>query len=94
MPDTAEARKAIRHAYDCHRDVMGDMSMAMVKLEAAGGLYRNDDDLQLPYPEDSPVWTEHAQIGLRHALARCEALREALIAAAGEVAKLEEHGDA
>lgn len=64
MPDTSAARSAIRAAYEHHRDVMGGMSMALLKMDAAGGLIYPDpllpDDPPLPYPEDSPVWTDHA----------------------------------
>ena len=48
MPDTSAARAAIRLAYGKHRDVMGGMCLAMLKMEAAGGLLREE---KLSYPE-------------------------------------------
>jgi hypothetical protein len=86
MPDTSAARAAIRNARDKHRDVIGGMSTAELKLQAAGGLLRDEDPL--PYPEDSHVWTDHAQDGLQRALAACDELRAALLAAVEENAKL------
>ena len=86
MTDTSAARQAIRAARDCHRDVMGGLSAAELKLQAAAGLLRDDDPL--PWPEDSPVWIEHATACLTRALTACDALREALLAAAGEVARV------
>jgi hypothetical protein len=83
--DTSAARAAIRNAREKHRDVMGGMSMAELKLQAAGGLLRGEI---LPYPEDSHVWTDHAREGLQRALAACDELRAALLAAMEEVTKL------
>lgn len=101
MPDTSRARSAIREAYERHRDVMGGMSMAMLKLEAAAGflaaeierekasgLFRPEEIAALPYPEDSPVWIEHASAGIASALNACDALRSALMKAGDEVAHL------
>lgn len=90
MPDTSAARAAIREAYEHHRDVMGGMSMALLKMEAAGGLCRPDprfpDDPPLPFPEDSLVWTDHALAGLDDASRACDKLKAAILAAAGVVA--------
>lgn len=96
MPDTTAARTAIKVARECHRDVMGGMSTAELKLEAAGGLLRPNpllgDDDPLPYAEDDPVWLEHAEHNLARALTACDALREAIIAAQGEVTDLASGG--
>lgn len=85
MRDTSAAREAIREAYQYHRDVMGGMSMAKLKLDAASGLLRLDPGESLPYPEDSPVWLEHASAGLAAAYEACEKLREAITSAQAEV---------
>ena len=90
MPDTTAARDAIRFAYGKHRAVMEGMSMALLKMEAAGGLYRRDDD-PLPYPEDSPVWAEHALDGLEAALSASMGLTDAIRAARAQVEKLQEN---
>lgn len=88
MPDTEAARAAIRRAYNWRREVNGGLSMAELKLLAAGGLLRDDDPP--PYPEDSPVWIDRAANGLDRALGACDALRDAIVAARGEVMKLAE----
>lgn len=98
MPDTSEARAAIRRAYEHHRDVMGGMSMALLKLEAAGGLYDNELDPETgtrhpPHMPPASVLIQHAGNGLAAALDACDLLRAAIIAAQGETAKLEA-GDA
>ena len=85
MPDTSAARAAIREAYNKHRSVMGGMSHAMLKLEAAGGLIRDDP---LPYAEDDPVWIRHALSGLKDALDACDELEAAVTAAFSETGKL------
>jgi hypothetical protein len=96
MPDTSEAREAIRKAYECHRDVMGGMSMALLKLEAASGLYDNELDPETgqrhpPHTLPAHILINHAGNGLAAALAACDMLRAALVAAADETAKLEAH---
>jgi len=94
MPDTSRARDAIREACDKHCDVMGGMSIAALKLEAAAGLYR-DEDPPPPYAEDDPVWITHALSGLKRALDACDELKTALLAAVSETgALLPEQGKA
>lgn len=91
MPDTSTARDAIREAYARHRDVMGGLSSAMLKLEAAGGLLKPDprlDDPPLPYPEDSPVWIEHAAYALAEANKKCAELQLAILQAQRKVTDL------
>jgi hypothetical protein len=91
MPDTSKARDAIHEAYARHRDVMGGMSAAMLKLEAAGGLLKPDprlDDPPLPYPEDSPVWIEHAAFALASAMTASGALTAAILEAQRKVTDL------
>lgn len=87
MPDTEAARAAIREAYNKHRDVMGGMSMAMLKLNAASGFYR-DDEPPPAYAEDDPVWIAHALSGLKQALDACAELEKAITAAFNETGKL------
>lgn len=86
MPDTSAAREAILRAYDIHRDVNGGLSLAELKLQAAGGLLRDADPL--PFAEDDPVWIEHARNGLLKAMTACDALRTAITAAQVEVGEL------
>ena len=80
MTDTSAARAAIREAYRKHRNVMGGMSMAMLKLEAANGFYRNDDPPSA-CAEGDPVWISHAMSGLMQALDSCDELEKAITAA-------------
>jgi hypothetical protein len=87
MTDTTRARDAIRDAHARHRDVMGGMSMADLKLTAAAGLLRDDDPL--PYAQDDPVWISDAAHGISRALEACDALRIALTKAGDEVARLD-----
>ena len=89
MPDTSAAREAIQACREQHRNVMSGMSMAELKLDAAGGLLELEPGEALPYPEDSPVWIEHALHGLNEAIDACDALRAALVTAKDETAKLE-----
>jgi hypothetical protein len=79
MPDTSASRAAIHLAYDKRRNVNGGLSTAELKLQAAGGLIR--DDGPLTWPEDSPIWFEHALDGLQSALSSCDALKDAVRAA-------------
>ena len=94
MADTTAARKAIRAAYAKRTEVNGGLSHAELKLMAAGGALRLEPGETLPWPEDSPVWIEHAEDGLARALAACDELREAIIAAQAETRLLtREAGD-
>jgi hypothetical protein len=86
MPDTEAARAAIRTARERHRDVMGGLSMAELKLQAAGGLLCDEDPL--PYAENDPPWLEHALGGMNTALTACAALHVALLDVVGEIAKV------
>lgn len=100
MPDTAKARIAIRAAYGKRVLVNGGLSLAELKLQAAGGLLRAEHDLMaapgmvpgeefsLPWPEDDPVWIEHALGGLDQALKACDELREAIEQAVAETERL------
>jgi hypothetical protein len=88
VPDTTRAIWAIRAAYDKRTQVNGGLSTAHLKLEAAGGVLRLDEGETLPWPENSPVWIEHARDGLAEALAACDKLRWAIERAHAEVAKL------
>jgi hypothetical protein len=85
VPDTSAARQAITAARAFHVDIMGGLSMAELKLKAAGGVLCDEDPL--PYADDDPVWLEHALTGLDVAQEALAALGEALDAAIGEVAK-------
>lgn len=79
MPDTDEARAAIREAYEAHRNVMGGMSTALMMLEIAAGLDRPDpllNDPPLPYDLDDPVWLADAYSALGRALQDCAELAE------------------
>ena len=89
MPDTADARAAIHRAYERHREVMGGMSTAELKLQAAAGQFVGDDPPP-QWPLDSPVWIEHATDGLDAAVSAAILLLDALQHAQAEVAKLGE----
>jgi len=88
QPDTSAAREAIRATYERHRDVMGGLSMADLKLQAAGGVLAEEDMAGHP-ARDDPMWIAHARSGLSGALTACDALRAEIVSAQGEVAKLE-----
>ena len=87
MTDTSAARKAIREAYGKHTEVMGGMSLALLKLEAAAWMYRGDDPPP-SYAEDDPVWIHHALSGLKQALDACDGLEAAITAAFNETGML------
>jgi hypothetical protein len=76
MSDTTASRAAIRLACQYRTAVNGGLSMALLKLEAANGLLSDEDPL--PWPEDDPVWFEHALSGLEAALTASLALQDAI----------------
>jgi hypothetical protein len=83
--DTSAARAAIRAAMASHAEIMGGLSTALLKMEAAGGLI---PAAELPWPADSPTWTDHALNGLDQAGEAIGKLTAALRAAAAEVAQV------
>lgn len=90
-PNTEPARLAIRAAREHHRDVMGGMSGAELKLMAAGGVLRGEHQA---WPPGDPVWLDFAELGLAQAQAACDELRQAIDAARAEVVKLREMTEA
>jgi hypothetical protein len=82
VPDTSAARAAVRIACDHHSDFMAGLSMADIKLQAAAGLLWEEE---LAYPEDDPVWIEHAVTGLDEALMASGRLLDAIARAKAKV---------
>lgn len=87
MPDTSAAREEIRDAYEHHRNVMGGMSMALMKLEVAAGLMRREDPPP-EWSEDDPVWIDDALLGLTRAAEACRELAQQIESAQAEVTML------
>jgi hypothetical protein len=87
VPDTSASRSALRSGRQFHREVMGGLSAAELKLEAAGGFLRGEN-VHLSRPWGDPSWFREAAEGIEVALAACGRLENALLLAAAEVAKL------
>jgi len=87
MPDVSQAREAVRRCRELHRDVMGGMSTAELKLEVMAGRYVNADPPP-SHPPDDPIWIEHAAIALAEAHGASIALTGAILNAQCKVTDL------